>query len=256
MASGTIGKLNFNGIGKVKILQKKFTELFKATRLAIYEDPENEVLADGDATIASVSSKPLPPGTELGINPMIKVSTFEKKMANDYGLSVRILDSSTLDHIDGNVLLNTLRELKQEKTVESETESGTGTNEVTEIENMEDEEMDSLEKDFRETDEFNGKCASEGCMGEDTYNLIKEGMATLYRHVIEPELDDPDDFEFSWMDYSPYELWSMIDDGEKEQFVKDYRHVVALSLVSWGAGLHGGQGIPLEKMLEDVRKLR
>jgi hypothetical protein len=252
MASGTIGKLNFNGIGKVKILQKKFTELFKATRLAIYEDPENEVLADGDATIASVSSKPLPPGTELGINPMIKVSTFEKKMANDYGLSVRILDSSTLAPVDGSVLLNTLRGQDKDKIHVEDRKREADKNEVKDNETMNKEEMDRLKIEFKETDDFLGRIWQEGGIHEDflTGNIFQP-LAFLYRHLIDPELEDPDDLEYEFMSYMPSTIFEMIEDKkEKEQFVQDYRH-----LVQYGCD-NSGANASLDELLEKIKSQR
>lgn len=87
---------DISGRMKVKTLRTNFKKEFGST-LRVYNGVK---FADDDATIASIADKKIAADAEVKANGRLKISTFSKKMADAFGIKVRVSDKDDKTLID------------------------------------------------------------------------------------------------------------------------------------------------------------
>lgn len=89
-----------DGRMKVKSLKEKFKAAFGAS-LRVYK---NKHFADDDATLASIRAEGAK-GGELVVGGNLKVGSFEKKIAELYGIEVQVANPDDSKLADNNITL-------------------------------------------------------------------------------------------------------------------------------------------------------
>lgn len=92
-----------DGRAKIKTIKAQFKENFGAT-LRVYTTVECKELADDDATLASIRAEGYA-GGELIVKGNTKVATFEKKMAELYGIGVQVANADDTAFADDSATL-------------------------------------------------------------------------------------------------------------------------------------------------------
>ena len=95
----------FDGRTKVKTVKAQFNENFGAT-LRVYTTVDCKELADDEATLASIRAEGFA-GGELAVKGNTKVSTFEKKVAELYGIGVQVANADNTEFADDTATLAT-----------------------------------------------------------------------------------------------------------------------------------------------------
>lgn len=95
----------FDGRTKVKTVKAQFKENFGAT-LRVYTTVDCKELADDEATLASIRAEGFA-GGELAVKGNTKVSTFEKKVAELYGIGVQVANADNTEFADDTATLAT-----------------------------------------------------------------------------------------------------------------------------------------------------
>lgn len=90
--------LTFDGRTKVKTIKASFKDNFGAT-LRVYTSVDCKVLADDNATLASIRTEGFT-GGELTVKGNMKVSTFERRMAELYGIGVQVANADNSEFAD------------------------------------------------------------------------------------------------------------------------------------------------------------
>lgn len=93
----------FDGRAKVKTIKAQFKENFGAT-LRVYTTVDCKELADDDATLASIRAEGFA-GGELSVKGNTKVATFERKMAELYGIGVQVANADDTAFADDSATL-------------------------------------------------------------------------------------------------------------------------------------------------------
>ena len=93
----------FDGRTKVKTIKAQFKEIFGAT-LRVYTTVDCKELADDEATLASIRTEGFA-GGEFTVKGNTKVSTFEKKVAEIYGIGVQVANADDTKLADNTVTL-------------------------------------------------------------------------------------------------------------------------------------------------------
>ena len=93
----------FDGRMKVKTVKAQFKENFGAT-LRVYTTVDCKELADDEATLASIRAEGCA-GGEFAVKGNTKVSTFEKKVAELYGIGVQVANADDTEFADDTVTL-------------------------------------------------------------------------------------------------------------------------------------------------------
>lgn len=97
--------LTFDGRTKVKTIKASFKDNFGAT-LRVYTSVDCKVLADDNATLASIRTEGFI-GGELTVKGNMKVSTFERRMAELYGIGVQVANADNSEFADDTATLAT-----------------------------------------------------------------------------------------------------------------------------------------------------
>ena len=92
-----------DGRAKVKTLKANFKENFGAT-LRVYTTVDCKELADEEATLASIRAEGFA-GGELSVKGNMKVSTFEKRVAELYGIGVQVANADDTAFADDSATL-------------------------------------------------------------------------------------------------------------------------------------------------------
>ena len=92
-----------DGRAKVKTLKANFKENFGAT-LRVYKTVDCQELADDDATLASIRAAGFE-GGELAVKGNMKVATFEKRVAELYGIGVQVANADDTAFADDSATL-------------------------------------------------------------------------------------------------------------------------------------------------------
>lgn len=95
----------FDGRTKVKTIKAQFKEIFGAT-LRVYTTVDCKELADDEATLASIRAEGFA-GGEFTVKGNTKVSTFEKKVAEIYGIGVQVANADDTEFADDTATLAT-----------------------------------------------------------------------------------------------------------------------------------------------------
>lgn len=95
----------FDGRTKVKTLKTQFKENFGAT-LRVYTTIDCNELADDEATLASIRAEGFA-GGEFAVKGNTKVSTFERKVAELYGIGVQVANADDSEFADDTATLAT-----------------------------------------------------------------------------------------------------------------------------------------------------
>ena len=93
----------FDGRTKVKTVKAQFKENFGAT-LRVYTTVDCKELADDEATLASIRAEGFA-GGEFAVKGNTKVSTFEKKVAELYGIGVQVATADDSKLADNGITL-------------------------------------------------------------------------------------------------------------------------------------------------------
>ena len=93
----------FDGRMKVKTVKAQFKENFGAT-LRVYTTVDCKELADDEATLASIRAEGFA-GGEFAVKGNTKVSTFEKKVAELYGIGVQVATADDSKLADNGITL-------------------------------------------------------------------------------------------------------------------------------------------------------
>ena len=93
----------FDGRTKVKTIKAQFKENFGAT-LRVYTTVDCKELADDEATLASIRAEGFA-GGEFAVKGNTKVSTFEKKVAELYGIGVQVANADDTEFADDTATL-------------------------------------------------------------------------------------------------------------------------------------------------------
>ena len=93
----------FDGRMKVKTVKAQFKENFGAT-LRVYTTVDCKELADDEATLASIRAEGFA-GGEFAVKGNTKVLTFEKKVAELYGIGVQVANADDTEFADDTVTL-------------------------------------------------------------------------------------------------------------------------------------------------------
>ena len=93
----------FDGRTKVKTIKAQFKENFNAT-LRVYTTVDCTELADDEATLASIRTTGFA-GGELKVKGNMKVATFERKMAELYGIGVQVANADNSEFADDTATL-------------------------------------------------------------------------------------------------------------------------------------------------------
>ena len=93
----------FDGRTKVKTVKAQFKENFGAT-LRVYTTVDCKELADDEATLASIRAEGFA-GGEFAVKGNTKVSTFEKKVAELYGIGVQVANADDTEFADDTATL-------------------------------------------------------------------------------------------------------------------------------------------------------
>ena len=93
-----------DGRTKVKTLKANFKENFGAT-LRVYTTVDCKELADDEATLASIRAEGFA-GGELAVKGNTKVATFEKKVAELYGIGVQVANADDTEFADDAATLS------------------------------------------------------------------------------------------------------------------------------------------------------
>ena len=94
---------NLDGRTKVKTLKENFKENFGAT-LRVYTTMDCKELADDEATLASIRAKGFE-GGEIVVKGNMKVSGFERRFAELYGIGVQVANADDTEFADDNATL-------------------------------------------------------------------------------------------------------------------------------------------------------
>ena len=92
-----------DGRAKVKTLKANFKENFGAT-LRVYKTVDCQELADDEATLASIRAAGFE-GGELAVKGNMKVATFEKRVAELYGIGVQVANADNTAFADDSATL-------------------------------------------------------------------------------------------------------------------------------------------------------
>ena len=95
----------FDGRTKVKTFKAQFKENFGAT-LRVYTTVDCKELADDEATLASIRAEGFA-GGEFAVKGNTKVATFEKKVAELYGIGVQVANADDSEFADDTATLAT-----------------------------------------------------------------------------------------------------------------------------------------------------
>ena len=95
----------FDGRTKVKTVKAQFKENFGAT-LRVYTTIDCNELADDEATLASIRAEGFA-GGEFAVKGNTKVSTFERKVAELYGIGVQVANAEDSEFADDTATLAT-----------------------------------------------------------------------------------------------------------------------------------------------------
>ena len=98
-----MAEFTLNGRTKVKTLKANFKENFGST-LRVYTAVDCKTPADDEATLASIRAKGFA-GGDLAVKGNMKVSTFEKKVAELYGIGVQVADANNAKFADDSATL-------------------------------------------------------------------------------------------------------------------------------------------------------
>lgn len=98
-----MAEFTLNGRTKVKTLKANFKENFGST-LRVYTAVDCKTPADDEATLASIRAKGFA-GGDLAVKGNMKVSTFEKKVAELYGIGVQVANADNTKFADDSVTL-------------------------------------------------------------------------------------------------------------------------------------------------------
>ena len=98
-----MAEFTLNGRTKVKTLKANFKENFGST-LRVYTAVDCKTPADDEATLASIRAKGFA-GGDLAVKGNMKVSTFEKKVAELYGIGVQVADANDAKFADDSSTL-------------------------------------------------------------------------------------------------------------------------------------------------------
>lgn len=98
-----MAELNFDGRMKVKNLKESFKECF-GTTLRVYTTVECKELADDEATLASIRTEGFS-GGDFAVKGNMKVATFEKKVAELYGIGVQVANADGTEFADDTATL-------------------------------------------------------------------------------------------------------------------------------------------------------
>ena len=98
-----MAEFTLNGRTKVKTLKANFKENFGST-LRVYTAVDCKTPADDEATLASIRAKGFA-GGDLAVKGNMKVSTFEKKVAELYGIGVQVANAENTKFADDSVTL-------------------------------------------------------------------------------------------------------------------------------------------------------
>jgi hypothetical protein len=94
---------NLDGRTKVKTLKENFKENFGAT-LRVYTTMDCKELADDEATLASIRAKGFE-GGDIVVKGNMKVSGFERRVAELYGIGVQVANADDTEFADDNATL-------------------------------------------------------------------------------------------------------------------------------------------------------
>jgi len=92
---------------KVGTISKNFKEIYGGT-LRIY-DASNHI-ADENEAISKFASKGIPGAEKFQAGPHLKISSFIKRLLDEYGLKVKVADSDDKKLMDEDLTLFQLRE--------------------------------------------------------------------------------------------------------------------------------------------------
>ena len=94
---------NFDGRTKVKTLKENFKENFGAT-LRVYTTIDCKELADDETTLASIRAQGFE-GGDIAVKGNMKVSGFERRVAELYGIGVQVANADGTEFADDNATL-------------------------------------------------------------------------------------------------------------------------------------------------------
>ena len=103
-----MAEFQIDGRMRVDSLQKQFKEAFGGTLRVYY----HHHFADATARLAEIRGKGAPATGELAVKGSMKVSTFEEKMMEQFGIEVQVADAANEVLINNNALLSACADAK------------------------------------------------------------------------------------------------------------------------------------------------